>query len=97
MQYRYKSDFWDYLSPRSCVVLLSAHLDHLHCGFQILRMLQQEGQDTLTTILDTSVGLLSGMLDLMKQQERFVELRERFTWIVRLCIKKDSVNLDHLN
>ncbi|BAE59256.1 unnamed protein product [Aspergillus oryzae RIB40] len=65
----------------SCVVLLSAHLDHLHCGFQILRMLQQEGQDTLTTILDTSMGLLSGMLDLMKQQERFVELRERFTWI----------------
>ncbi|KAE8344237.1 hypothetical protein BDV24DRAFT_127673 [Aspergillus arachidicola] len=81
IQYRYKSDFWDYLSPRSCVVLLSAHLDHLHCGFQILRMLQQEGQDTLTTILDTSMGLLSGMLDLMKQQERFVELRERFTWI----------------
>ncbi|KAE8413664.1 hypothetical protein BDV36DRAFT_268048 [Aspergillus pseudocaelatus] len=81
MQYRYKSDFWDYLSPRSCVVLLSAHLDHLHCGFQILRMLQQEGQDTLTTILDTSMRLLSGMLDLMKQQERFVELRERFTWI----------------
>ncbi|OGM47069.1 GPI transamidase component PIG-U [Aspergillus bombycis] len=81
MQYRYRSDVWDYLSPRSCVVLLSAHLDHLHCGFQILRMLQQEGQDTLTTILDTSMRLLSGMLDLMKQQERFIELRERFTWI----------------
>ncbi|KAE8382985.1 hypothetical protein BDV26DRAFT_252425 [Aspergillus bertholletiae] len=82
MKYRYKSDIWDYMSPRSCVVLLSAHLDYLHCGFQILRMLQQEGQDTLAAILDTSMRLLSGMLDLMKQQERFVELRERFTWIL---------------
>ncbi|GMF72366.1 unnamed protein product [Aspergillus oryzae] len=76
----------------SCVVLLSAHLDHLHCGFQILRMLQQEGQDTLTTILDTSMGLLSGMLDLMKQQERFVELRERFTWIVISRLLDDTLN-----
>ena len=97
MQYRYKSNFWEYLSPRSCVVLLSAHLDHLHCGFQILRMLQQEGQDTLTTILDTSMRLLSGMLDLMKQQERFVELRERFTWIVRSCMKTGSINIDHFS
>ncbi|KAE8394660.1 hypothetical protein BDV23DRAFT_146898 [Aspergillus alliaceus] len=81
LQYRYESNLWNYMSPQSCVVLLSIHLDHLHCGFQIERMLQQEGQNTISMALDTSMKLLSGMLDLMKQQERFVELRERFAWI----------------
>lgn len=80
--YRYDSNCWKRLDANSCMALLIIHLDYLYSGFQIQRILHREGQCALSALLDTSIKLLSPIIDFTRQHERTLELRERFTWIV---------------
>ncbi|KAE8152650.1 hypothetical protein BDV25DRAFT_150805 [Aspergillus avenaceus] len=80
-QYRYESDCWKYLNAGTCIAMLIIHLDYLYCGFQIQRILRQEGQNILAALLDTSMKLLSAMLDYIRQQWRIRELKQRYAWI----------------
>jgi hypothetical protein len=58
-QYRYQTSSWTTWSPQLCVTLLVIYLQYLYSGFQIERMLLQDGQVPISCLLETSMKLLS--------------------------------------
>ncbi|KAJ0415128.1 hypothetical protein BJY00DRAFT_327235 [Aspergillus carlsbadensis] len=80
-QYRYQSSSWTTWSPQLCVTLLVIHLQYLYSGFQIERMLLQDGQVLISCMLETSMKLLSGVLDFIQQQHSRPKYYEGYAWL----------------
>jgi hypothetical protein len=81
-QYRYQTSSWKTWSPQLCVTLLVIHLQYLYSGFQIERMLLQDGQVLIACLLETSMKLLSGVLDFIQQQHSRPRYYEGYAWLV---------------
>ncbi|KAL4875422.1 hypothetical protein BJY04DRAFT_232680 [Aspergillus karnatakaensis] len=80
-QYRYQTSSWTAWSPQLCVTLLVIHLQYLYSGFQIERMLLQDGQVPIACLLETSMKLLSGVLDFIQQQHSRPKHYEGYAWL----------------
>ncbi|KAL3487230.1 hypothetical protein BJX62DRAFT_10066 [Aspergillus germanicus] len=80
-QYRYQTSSWKTWSPQLCVTLLVIHLQYLYSGFQIERMLLQDGQVFIACLLETSMKLLSGVLDFIQQQHSRPKYYEGYAWL----------------
>ncbi|KAL3451349.1 hypothetical protein BJX65DRAFT_267802 [Aspergillus insuetus] len=80
-QYRYQTSSWKMWSPQLCVTLLVIHLQYLYSGFQIERMLLQDGQVLIACLLETSMKLLSGVLDFIQQQHSRPKYYEGYAWL----------------
>ncbi|KAL2851156.1 hypothetical protein BJY01DRAFT_232975 [Aspergillus pseudoustus] len=80
-QYRYHSSSWAIWGPQLCVKLLVVDLQYLYSRFQIERMLLQVGQVSITSLLETSMELLSGVLDFVQQQHSRPRAYEGYAWL----------------
>ncbi|CEN60887.1 hypothetical protein ASPCAL07559 [Aspergillus calidoustus] len=80
-QYRYQTSSWTTWSPQLCVTLLVIYLQYLYSGFQIERMLLQDGQVPISCLLETSMKLLSGVLDFIQQQHSRPKHYEGYAWL----------------
>ncbi|OKL61728.1 hypothetical protein UA08_03061 [Talaromyces atroroseus] len=81
VRFRYSSDCWQQKDHLECLARAIVYLDFLSNVFQIQRIRRQEEPEATKDLLDTSMQLLSVIIDMIKQVQRHENIKQ-IPWIL---------------
>lgn len=81
VRFRYSPSCWEDRETSECLARTTVFLEYLSSVFQIHRIRRQENPEATKDLLDSSMQLLSVIIDLMKQWHR-PEIRGQLEWLV---------------
>ncbi|GFG20960.1 hypothetical protein IFM61606_00909 [Aspergillus udagawae] len=84
-QFRYRPECWGTMGAVDCLARVIVHCEYLLSVFQLHRIRCQDSLDGIKDLLDTSMKILSVIVDLTRQSQRH-EVRKQLPWICLIYV-----------
>ncbi|GFG17241.1 hypothetical protein IFM5058_08373 [Aspergillus udagawae] len=84
-QFRYRPECWGTMSAVDCLARVIVHCEYLLSVFQLHRIRCQDSLDGIKDLLDTSMKILSVIVDLTRRCQR-LEVRKQLPWICLIYV-----------